>query len=613
MADTRMDRLRQKANSLPLSPGVYLMKDAEGEVIYVGKSKKLKNRVTNYFTGTPATPKTARLVSHIADFDYIVCDSEIEALALENVQIKKYSPRYNIKLKDAKSYPYIKVTAEEYPRLTVTRERKSDRGRYFGPYRGTSDAYGALEAVRRIFSLPSCKLSFPKDIGRKRPCLYRDMERCVAPCTGGIGAEEYRALVRCAEQVLAGNITETVAHLRAQMEQAAEELAFERAAALRDSIHALTRLGEEQKVVADEKVNRDVFAFCNSGTAGVLSMLSVRGGALVNKNEFVLSACELTSPDDALPLIADYYDTAGNIPREIMLDFPLSEEDTALLSEYLSLNTRYKVRVRIPARGESRALCDMALENAREAARQAQLACERENKSVSRLATLLGLAAVPRRIEAYDISNLGNENITASMIVCEGGRLKRADYRTFSVRTTDGADDYGALREVLQRRLSHIGDGTASLGQKPDLILLDGGENHVRTAREVADALGADIPLIGMVKDDYHKTRALTDGAREISIAQEMPVYSFIYTLQEEVHRVAVRATMGQKRRSLTHSSLEKIPGIGPKKAAILLHAMPLKSIREASADALSAVRGISVADAERIFRYFHPDSSEPR
>ena len=602
---TVIERLRDKANSLPMTPGVYIMKDAEGEIIYVGKSKKLKNRVTSYFTGTPATLKTAKMVRLVFDFDYIVCKTEIEALTLENVLIKKHSPKYNIRLKDSKSYPYIKVTNEEYPKLFVTRERRSDRARYFGPYQSASAAHSALLTVMKIFALPTCKRSFPRDIRKERPCIYRDMGRCIAPCTGEVSQEEYRELVRRAEYILAGNIKQTRSELESEMQRCAEELEFERAAGYRDSILALDRLVEKQKVVADSRVNRDVFAVYISESVSVLAMLSVRGGALIGKREFLLSAADPASPEEAISLIASYYDEWGSPPREIMLAFDAGVEDTELLSEYLSLETKYKVRVMIPERGDGKALCELARKNAEEAARQHKLEGEREDKNVKRLTELLGLPETPNRIEAYDISNIGNENIVASMIVREGGRLKKSDYRLFTIKGTRGADDYGSMREALTRRLSHIGDGSLSLGESPDLILVDGGDAHVAVAKQTLEILSLDIPVFGMVKDDYHKTRALTDGEREISIAKEFDVYAFIYNLQEEAHRFAVKSSQSAKIKTLTHSTLEKIEGIGPAKAKALLSVMPLGKIKEATQSELSAVKGISSTDAERIVRYF--------
>ena len=582
------------------------MKNADDEVIYVGKSRKLKNRVTSYFTGTHTSLKTARMVSLVCNFEYIVCDTEIEALALENVLIKKHSPKYNIKLKDAKSYPYIKVTREEYPRLTVTRERKSDKARYFGPYQGTAYARGALDTVAKIFGLYTCRRTFPRDIGKERPCIYRDMGRCVAPCTGEVSSEEYRALVKCAEWVLDGNIRATVNELSRDMTEAAENMEFERAATLRDSIRALESLCEKQKVVADESVMRDVFAVYIGDTESVLAMLSIRGGALINKNEFILSLADFSDEEDAVPLIADYYDTGGNIPREVMLDFKLSDDDIELLSSYLSLSAPYKVTVRVPERGDGRRLCDMALENAKEAARQTRLDAEREDKSVRRLAELLGLSHTPARIEAYDISNFGNESIYASMVVTKGGKAARGDYRAFMIKSTDGQDDYGAMREAIDRRLSHVGDGTPSLTEMPDLILLDGGDGHVGVIRELLSQREIDIPVFGMVKDEYHKTRAITDGESEISIAREMNVYTFVYNLQEEAHRFALKHSSGNKRKGLTRSSLTKIDGIGEKKAKALLLAMPLSQIRVASAEELAKIKGISKKDAEAIHAYFH-------
>ena len=602
---TIIERLRDKANSLPTVPGVYIMKDSEGNVIYVGKSKKLKNRVTSYFVGSSHSIKTARMVSRVQDFDYIVCKTEIEALALENVLIKKHSPKYNIKLKDANSYPYIKITAEEYPRLIVTRERRSDKARYFGPYSGTAAAHAAADAVVRIFGIPTCKRSFPKDIGKERPCIYRDMGRCVAPCAGGVSPAEYGELIKNAARVLDGNTSELKSEIERRMMLYAEAMEFERAAALRDQLLALDKLSEKQKVVADEKVSRDVFAADFSGSVGVLAMLSIRSGALINKNEFILSASEPPSPEELISLIASHYDTCGNIPREIMIDFDAEDEDCELLSEYLSLGSRAKVAVKLPKRGEGRALCDMARENAKESARQQALESEREDKNVKRLSEILSLSELPGRIEAYDISNIGNESITASMVVWAEGRLKKSDYRIFNIKTTDGADDYGSMREALSRRLSHIGDGSGSLGEAPDLLLIDGGKAHVGVAKQVLSELDMDIPTFGMVKDDFHKTRALTDGVGEISIAKEFDVYAFIYNLQEEAHRFAVKNSSKSKIKTMTTSSLEKIEGIGPAKARALLAALPLSKIRDASASELEKIKGISKTDAERIIEYF--------
>ncbi|MBQ9070831.1 MAG: excinuclease ABC subunit UvrC [Clostridia bacterium] len=601
-----IETLRAKANSLPEAPGVYIMKDSSEKIIYVGKSKRLKFRVSSYFSQNHTSPKTARMVSLVRDFDYIVCKTEIEALTLENVLIKKHSPKYNIKLKDAKSYPYIKITKDEYPKLIVTRERKSDGGKYFGPYSSASAAYTALETVKKIFSLPTCKRTFPKDIGKERPCIYRDMGRCVAPCVkDAISVEDYNSTVKTAAHVLDGNVSSTLSSLTEEMMRAAEDMNFERAAAYRDSIAALKKLAEKQKVVADAKINRDVFALYTSETEGVLATLTIREGSLVGKNEFMLSSEAPTAPEDVLNLILNYYEGGISIPKEVMIDFKAEDEDTELLSEYLTLVAGKKVTVRTPERGDGRALCDMAYENAKEAARQYRLDGERENKSLSRLATLLGLEFPPERIEAYDISNIGDENIVASMVVCLGGKMKRSEYRTFKIATTDGRDDYASMREAITRRLSHIGDGKASLGERPNLILLDGGEAHVNVIKPILKRMNFDIPVFGMVKDDYHKTRAITDGEREISIATEMNVYAFVYNIQEEAHRFAYLNSQNAKLKSLTRSSLENIKGIGKKKAKLLLSKMSLSDLKIAEYEKLLEIDGISERDAKNVYEYF--------
>ena len=601
-----IERLRDKANSLPRTPGVYLMKNEKGDIIYVGKAKKLKNRVTSYFVGTHENPKTARLVSLIRDFDFILCDTEIEALTLENVLIKKHTPKYNIRLKDAKSYPYIKVGAGQFPKLTVTRERRSDGGKYFGPYSGTSVAYSALETVTSAFSLPTCKRVFPSDIGKERPCIYKEMGKCVAPCTGEISSKDYLSLIKCAEKVLGGDVKEAVDSITRQMTLFAEREEFEKAAALRDKIFALRELKEKQKVVSDEKINRDVFALYYGEGISTLATLTVRDGSLINKNEFTLGGLITPASQDVISLIADYYEGNGNIPKEILIE-GLEEEDLELLSEYLTLLCGKRTEVRSPQRGSGKALCSMAYENAKEAARQSLLKEEREDRGLTRLAELLSIP-VPKRIEAYDISNIGDECIRASMIVYKDGRLSKADYRSFRIGTTDGADDYGSMREALTRRLSHIGDGTPSLGESPDLILLDGGEGHVGVGKEVLSALGITVPLFGMVKDDYHKTRAITDGERDISIATEMGAYTFVYNLQEEAHRFAVKMSSAEKRKTLTTSTLEKIKGIGKSKAKVLLKWKRLSEIKTASVDELSSVKGITRRDALAIFEYYHKE-----
>ena len=604
-------RLREKAAALPATPGVYLMKDKSGKIIYVGKSRKLPNRVTNYFTGEHSG-KTARMVAAVADFDTILCDSEIEALSLENVLIKQHRPRYNIKLKDAKSYPYIKMTREAFPRLYVTRERRDDRAYYFGPYTGTAAAYAALDAINRIFRLPVCRRRFPEDIGKERPCLYRQMGRCMAPCVGDVGEEEYNAVMRAACAVLDGDVSKTVKQLEGEMIAHAMEERFEEAARLRDSIAALRRLTDKQKVVSNAGVEQDVFALYTDDACGVLSLLSVRDGKLCGKNDFVFSAAEMTEDDAIAAFLYDFYKDGAKLPAEILFDFPLAEEERATLGEAFSQRAGKRITLSVPVRGAKKKLCAMAAANAEACAARFREESVREDKTLARLSMLLGLEVLPERIEAYDISNIGEEHITAAMVVYADGKMKRSDYRTFRIGSTDGIDDYGAMREALSRRLAHIGDGSPSLGDTPDLILLDGGAGHVSVGRAVLSELGLSIPLLGMVKDDFHKTRALTDGDREIGIATETAVFTMLYKIQEEVHRVAIKHTMDAKRKTLRRSKLEDIHGIGKVKAKRLLTAFGGPGrLREARLDDIAAVRGITRKDAEAVYRHFHKEENE--
>ena len=608
----RLMFLRKKAGELPPTPGVYLMRDKNGVILYVGKSKKLQNRVMSYFVGEKRNYKTARMVERVYDFDTVLCDTEIEALALENTLIKKHTPKYNIKLKDAKSYPYIKITADAYPALIVTRDRHADGGKYFGPYSGMSVAYDVADTVRRIFALPTCKRRFPRDIGKERPCLYRDMGRCTAPCAGDITKEAYRARMAQVADVLSGNMKSAVEAVEADMRRAAEEERFEEAARYRDSITALKNLREKQKVLGDETAEQDAVAFYSDDVCGVLSVLNIRGGKLNNKNDFLFSGNEILEDEDCVSFLCRYYGDAVDIPREILLSFDPGEEECLWLSDRLTEIKGRRVAVRSPKRGDNRKICDMAYHNAEEKAAVYRREREKEDKNLILLSSMLGLEVIPDRIEAYDISNIGDEAITASMVVYENGGMKKSDYRTFRVRVGETRDDFASMKEALSRRLAHIGKEEGSLGTRPDLILLDGGKGQVSAVREAMAECGADIPLFGMVKDDFHKTRALTDGENEIGIAKEPGVYALIYRIQEEAHRVAYTHSQNRKRRTLTHSELEKIPGIGEKKARLLLTAFAgIQRLKNADFEEIRAVRGIRDAEARAVYNHFHNEGKE--
>lgn len=602
----RLQLLLEKANSLPLCPGVYIMKNAADKVIYVGKSRKLKNRVSQYFQNGAKNLKTYKMVHAVDHFDYIVCNTEMEALTLENTLIKQYNPKYNIKLKDAKSYPYIKITHEEYPRLMYTRTRTNDKASYYGPYTGIATVFSILKLLQKTFGIPSCNRRFPRDIGKERPCIYKQMGQCCGVCTGEVNAEEYGELIRSAAEILRGNIRETRRQLEEKMYAASEEENYEAAIRYRNTITALDKISEKQKVVASAKENHDVIGIFEGDVCTGLSVLNVREGVLVNKSDYVFGSDRIVDESGIGTFLCDYYRGKDDIPREILLSDEIGEEERSLVGEYLSSVANARVEVRVPERGDKRGLCKMAVENAEQAAKQYLSENEKSDTVLATLATLLCLEILPQRIEAYDISNLGAEHKTAGMIVCEDGKWKPSDYRSFSIRGVAGTDDYACMQEAMKRRFSHLSDESGSFSAVPDLILLDGGRGHVSCVREVLNEMNLDIPVFGMVKDDFHKTRALCDEHTEISIAREQQVFVFIYKLQEEVHRYTVGRMSHAKRKTLKRSSLEDIKGIGPKKArALLLKFGTLGAVKKATVGELSETAGVSVADAQAIVSYF--------
>lgn len=603
----------EKANDLPLTPGVYLMEDRNGKVIYVGKSRKLRNRVSQYFRNGEKNAKTARMVSMVVDFRYYLCDTEIEALTLENTLIKQYTPKYNIRLKDAKSYPYIKITKEEYPRLVFTRTRRSDGGRYFGPYSGVSVAGSVLRNLQQTLHLPACKRQFPQDIGKGRPCLYYQMGRCCGLCTGHVEKETYDELIERAAQILRGNTAAVRRTLTAEMNEAAQAELFEKAATLRDTLRAVESLSQKQKVVADPQVSEDVIGFYHAENGGALVIFYVREGALIDRDEFFFGADDLLSEEEALTaFLFDHYRHRTEIPPKILLSFSLSPEESAPLCDSLSLSAGHRVQLYTPERGDGHTLCELAVSNAREKCRTAEAAREERDETLFRLAKLLALEVLPERIESYDISNFGAEHKTCGMIVWEKGKFKKSDYRTFRIRTVEGTDDYASMREALSRRFSHLSDEKGAFSLLPDLILLDGGKTHVAMAKELLGSLGIAVPVFGMVKDDFHKTRALCREDSEISIVKDEGVFRMIYAIQEEVHRYAVRQMSAAKGKTLRRSVLLEIPGIGKEKAkAILSHFGGLAPLRRATVEDLRKAPGIGDKRASEIYGALHPTEGD--
>ncbi len=608
----RRAELLEKANSLPRRPGVYIMRDGSGKVIYVGKSRSLKNRVSQYFhESANHNEKTRRMVMSVASFDYILTDTEIEALSLENSLIKQYSPKYNIKLKDSKSYPYIKITMnDEYPKITVTRKRLADGAKYYGPYSGITAVYSILGTVCKSFGIASCGKDFPRDIGKSRPCLNHHIGICTAPCTGKVSSEDYKAIFKEVNAFLRGSFRECEQSLREKMEYAAENLMFEAAARYRDRIEALSKLWQRQKVVGSPELEEDVIAMYSDDVCSCISVFYIRGGSITDSEHFLFPAEKIIDEENMSAFLSELYNIREYVPREILLDFTLPDEELAALAESIRRRVGYTPDFRTPERGDKRHLCEMVRDNARQQAAIYRASAENDNKTLVKLAQMLKLEVVPERIEAYDISNFGSDNITAGMIVSENGKLKKSDYRTFKIKTTDGVDDYGAMREALSRRLSHLTD--ESFGAPPDLILLDGGKAHVGVIRELMCELGCEIPVFGMVKDEFHKTRALTDDENEISIAKEQSVFTFIYRLQEEVHRYTIGRMENAKSRALKHSTLENIEGIGKIKARNLLaHFRSIAAIKKADKIELTRVPGITDTNADAIIEYYKKGNNE--
>lgn len=600
------EELRKKANDLPMSPGVYIMKNADGKIIYVGKSKVLRSRVSQYFSDTEKNVKTEAMVDAVRDFEYMMTDTEIEALTLENRLIKLHKPKYNILLKDGKSYPYIKVSMDErYPRVTMVRRRSRDKARYFGPYSSSFLAGKVIKTVNRVFMLPTCKRSFPRDIGKERPCIYSQIGQCSAVCSGRISESEYREVFSDVLHFLRGNFSDVKVSLEEKMRYASMNLAFEAAALYRDRIQALSLLWEKQKIVGSPGHEYDIWGLYVHELSSCLAVYYVRDGAVIDSDNFVFSSEKLIDSESLVSFICDVYEKREYIPKSLYFGFSLNDDLRDLLTEKLSLLGGRRTYVYEPKRGEFKKLCDMVSDNARVHATVHDAESERDNKVLLRLAKLLGLEVLPERIEAIDISNYGSEALTAGLISLEDGKFSKKGYRIYKIGTVSGKpDDYASMKEAVTRRISHRGENPL-----PDLLLLDGGKTHVAAVKSVLREQGIELPVFGMVKDDFHKTRALTDEESEISIAKDHSIFVFIYKIQEEVHRFAIKSMKNAKSKKMTRSSLQDIEGIGPAKAkALLAHFKTVSAISVASVEELVAVKGLGERDAERVFRHFRKD-----
>ena len=603
------EELKQKAASLPLSPGVYIMRDHADRVIYVGKAKKLKNRVSQYFQDTSShTPKTSLMVSKIDHFDVIIARSEFEALVLECSLIKRHQPKYNILLKDDKGYPYLRIDPrEEYPRITMVNRITDDGALYFGPF-GSRGVTGALlETILTILKLPRCTKRFPNDIGKGRPCLHYHMKQCSGWCMDASMQPTYRKMTEHAKQLLSGRYKDVADDLRNQMLSAAEEMNFELAAMLRDRLQAVENLGNKQLVAVDSFADTDVIGYAENGSKACFTVLHFSSGTLLDKEYEIFPL-----PDDAAAavsaLLKQYYLGRGFSPRIVFLPFLV--EDSQLLSEVLLEKYHIRTRFKVPQRGDNLRLCEMAKQNAREEVDRITGLDERINGTLHLLGKMLQIDP-PVRIESFDISNISGTDMVSSMVVFYQGQPRRSEYKRFQIRDLPGQDDYAAMHQTLTRRFAHYLDGDEGFSATPDLLLIDGGQVHAGIAVDVLEKLGLSFPVFGMVKDDRHRTRALvTSAGEEIRIDNQQSVFSFVGRIQEETHRFAISYHRKLRSRRLRYSELDKIPKIGPKRKQDLLKRF--KSVEAVSAASVTELEQILPKDAANaVYEHFRKKKGE--
>ncbi len=600
-----IDELKEKALSLPYEPGVYIMKNADDRVIYVGKAKKLKNRVTQYFQDTAShTPKTRMMVSHVHHFDVIVAASEFEALVLECSLIKRHMPKYNILLKDDKGYPYLRLNMKDvYPSVTLVSKISDDGAEYFGPYGTRGVTNSIIEAIRQTLKLPGCHRQFPRDIGKDRPCLNYHMNQCEGWCQKGVSGVLYRERMEQARQLLLGNYKAVAAQIRQQMLSAAENLDFELAAGLRDRLKAVETLGQKQLVTAGTLADTDVIGYAETETKACFAVLHFSGGNLLDKDYEILSL-----PDDRTEavssLLKQYYLSRGLAPKRVLLPFAL--EDAELFSQLLEQNYGRKPKLHVPQRGDNASLVELANKNAREEAERVTGKEERVNATVALLGKMLSMEP-PKRIESFDISNISGTDIVASMVVYQDGKPRKSDYRRFKLEGLSDQDDYASMHQVLTRRFVHYKAGDTGFEVPPDLLLIDGGINHAAVAVDALQKLDLSFPVFGMVKDDRHRTRALvTPAGQEIRIDNNQAVFSLIGNIQEETHRFAITYHRSLRSKRLRYSELDGIPGIGPKrKQELLKQFKSLTAIGQATLPELERMLPRDAAAA--VYSHFHP------
>ena len=608
--------IQEELKKLPGKPGVYIMHDEKDEIIYVGKAVSLKNRVRQYFQSSRNLgTKKEQMVQQIARFEYIITDSEVEALVLECNLIKEHRPKYNTMLKDDKSYPFIKVTVdEEYPRVLFARKLKKDKGKYFGPYTSAGAVKDSLELIRKLYHVRTCSRNLPRDIGKERPCLYYHIKQCQAPCQGYVSKEEYRAQIDGVLDFLNGDYKKLLKELEQKMLAASEELKFEEAADYRDLMQSIQKIGERQKITGSQGEDKDVIALAADEEDAVVQVFFIRDGKMIGRDHFYLRiAADASSSQVLLNFVKQFYAGTPFIPRELMLQEEIEEID--VLEEWLSKKRGQRVHIRVPKKGTKEKLVELAAKNAQMVLSQDREKLKREEGrtigAMKEIADLLELEQVTR-VESYDISNISGFESVGSMVVYEKGKPKKSDYRKFKIKSVKGPDDYASMEEVLSRRFERglkeqQEEAENGFSRFPDLILMDGGKGQVHIAEQVLEKLRIDIPVCGMVKDDNHRTRGLYFHDREIPISHSTEGFKLITRIQDEVHRFAIEYHRLLRSKGQIHSVLDDISGIGPaRRKALMKQFKSLEAIREASVEELRQTPSMSEQAAKKVYEFFH-------
>ena len=618
-----MFQIEEELKKLPAKPGVYIMHDQDDAIIYVGKAISLRNRVRSYFReSTNKSPKIEKMVTKIARFEYIVTDSELEALVLENNLIKEHNPKYNTMLKDDKTYPYIKVTmGEDFPRVLFSRQMKKDKSRYFGPFTSAFAVKETIELINRLYKLRTCSRVLPRDIGLERPCLNYHIGQCMAPCQEYVTKEEYRAQVEQALDFLNGNFEPILNSLQKKMEEASERLDFEEAIRYRDLYNSVKQVAQKQKITDSDGEDKDIIALARDENDAVVQVFFVRGGKLIGREHFIMTRTQdCTQAQVLLDFVKQFYAGTPFIPRELMLQHEI--EDIPVLEQWLSARKGSRVYIRVPKKGTKEKLVELAATNAKLVLTKDRERIKREEgRTIGAVKEICALLSIPEanRMEAFDISNISGFENVGSMVVYEKGKPKRSDYRKFRIKTVSGPDDYACMKEVLTRRFRHGMEEAKELEDKqlekefgsftrfPDLLLMDGGKGQVNIALQVLSELGLSIPVCGMVKDDNHRTRGLYYQNREIEIDTRSEGFKLITRIQDEAHRFAIEYHRSLRSKEQVRSVLDGIPGVGPaRRKALMRDFSSIDEIRQADVERLSQVPEIPEHIAEEIYSFFH-------